>query len=563
MSAPVSDVTSIRFQLPGIAQLIESCELMVPMYQRSYSWNVKGDEQIPEYWTDLERAFGQKGEYFLGTVVLSLDGEGSRRTIIDGQQRLATTSLLLAAARDALIKLGSGKAQIVERDFLAKETLKSTGKNRRLQLNIDDDSYFGAIIADGQVGIPDRKLPSQGRIKDAFEYLSARVAEVSATGGEAVLLEWVDFLRDRARIGAIEVPTESDAYVIFETLNDRGADLTTADLLKNYLYGRAGNKLANVKQSWALALGALELTAADAKFMTFLRHYWSSMHGVTREKDLYGEIKKSLTTNVEVADFAKKLADESGLYAAISNPGHEYWQKLGTGPRVDIEVLSRLNLLPNRPLILAAMGRFSNPEMKKLLRALVSWSVRATILGTINSGRVEEQYCIVAEKIRKGTIKTCAAARINLTDVIASDADFKNAFAIARVTKAASARYYLRVLESQKTGQSEPELVPNADENQVNLEHVLPLNAKPTDWTGITSDDDVFTWAYRLGNMVLLKKGANSKFGNKPFAAKRAVLGASDLVLSAEVGNLPDWDPVRIEERQKELSELAVKAWPR
>jgi hypothetical protein len=235
VSTPGYDAGSIQFRLPGIAELIETCELRVPAYQRSYSWNVKGDEQVPEYWTDLERAFGEKGEYFLGTVVLSLDGEGSCRTIIDGQQRLATTSLLLAAIRDALMELGSKKAQIVGRDFLAKETLASMGMVRRLQLNIDDDEYFGDIITDSRVGSPDRKVTSQLRIKGAFVYLLARANEVAAAGGEDQLIEWVSFLRDRARVGVIEVPTESDAYIIFETLNDRGADLTPADLLKNYL----------------------------------------------------------------------------------------------------------------------------------------------------------------------------------------------------------------------------------------------------------------------------------------------------------------------------------------
>lgn len=61
-------------------------------------------------------------------------------------------------------------------------------------------------------------------------------------------MKLVTYLQDRARVGVIEVPTESDAYVIFETLNDRGADLTIANLLKNYLYGKAQDKLEAVKK---------------------------------------------------------------------------------------------------------------------------------------------------------------------------------------------------------------------------------------------------------------------------------------------------------------------------
>lgn len=89
----------------------------------------------------------------------------------------------------------------------------------------------------------------------------------------------------------LTVPTDADAYLIFETLNDRGADLTIADLLKNYLFGRAGTKLDAVRDGWMQVLGALDISAENALFTTFLRHYWSSKHGAIRERELYKSIK--------------------------------------------------------------------------------------------------------------------------------------------------------------------------------------------------------------------------------------------------------------------------------
>jgi len=106
-------------------------------------------------------------------------------------------------------------------------------------------------------------------------------------------------------------------------------------------------------------------------------------------------------------------------------------------------------------------------------------------------------------------------------------------------------------------------LVPNPDENELNLEHVLPQNAVPADWTDITSDEDVETWAYRLGNMVLLSKAENNVIGNGDFPSKVPVLKASDLELTSEVGRKRDWTPKQIESRQKELAKLAVETWPR
>jgi hypothetical protein len=409
-TANAADTTSIAFSLPGIAELLSTRELAVPVFQRSYSW--RPGEQVGDFWADLSSAFGQLGEYFLGTVVLATEGSGGRRTIIDGQQRLATTSLLLAAIRDELDKRGHGKAEIVERDYLAKETLTSEGKDARLLLNTDDNPYFRGIASGA--GAPDTVVPSQQLLRLAYEFLCTQVAAVARAAGDQGddrLLEWVAFLASRVRVGVIEVPTEADAYVIFETLNDRGADLTTADLLKNLLYGRAGKNLPAVRENWARMLGALDLTAAPAGLTAFLRHYWSSVHGSTREKDLYKAIKSKIDGPKKAEALAHELCKAATMYAAIGNPLDEWWSALGSGGRTDVEILARFNLAPNRPLLLAAMDKFTPAELKRLLRALVSWSVRGMILNTMNSGTTEERYCDAAVRIRAGIITKVAQLR--------------------------------------------------------------------------------------------------------------------------------------------------------
>lgn len=564
MPQEVTNPSSIKFSLPGIATLMAQMELAVPEYQRSYAWHVSGEDvQVQEYWKDLVASVpNEDREYFFGTVVLSQQSTSHRHVVIDGQQRLATTVLLLTAVRARFRDVGHRKARVID-DLLAKETMTSEGEERRLLLNLDDDDYLASIVTDGVVPDPDPKIPSQMRLKRAYEYLRARVNELADAEGEAALVKLVTYLQDRARVGVIEVPTESDAYVIFETLNDRGADLTIADLLKNYLYGKAQDKLEAVKKDWALALGALELTAADSKFVAFLRHYWSSREGVTRERELYASIQKKVSSKTEAARFARAVAQAAAKYAALQNASHPEWAKHGTSGRADVALLVRFNLAPNRPLLMAAMDNFKQAEFKKLLQALVSWSVRGLVLDTMNSGTTEEQYCLAAVEIRAKNITTVAELRTFLASTIPSDNAFQSAFGIARVKRNWLARYYLQALEKQKTGQPEPELVANPDEGQVNLEHVLPQNATPSDWTGITSAEDVETWAYRLGNMVLLSKTENNSIGNGDFASKVPVLKASALKLTSEVGRKRDWTPAQIEARQKALAKLAVKTWPR
>jgi hypothetical protein len=554
--------TSIKFQLVGAAELIEMQEMRVPIYQRSYRW--RPDTEVLQYWNDLLQAFGETDEYFLGTVVLTTEGDGARKTIIDGQQRIVTTSLLLAAIRDHLKKRGNEKYSVIERDYLAKETLHSDGKDPRLVLNPEDDSIFNSIVAgDATPEAADSKAPA---VMKAYALLSEAMGEIADSvgdEGEKRILQWASFLRDRVRLGVIEVPSESDAYVIFETLNNRGADLTTADLLKNYIFGKSGDALDKVRDHWMRTLGSLELSAADSKFTAFLRHYWSSRYGLTRERDLYDKIKKGVKTKGQAAQFAIDLSRAAEQYAAITNPGHEFWANLDYAGKADLQILARFNLAPNRPLLLSAMEKFSQAELKKLLRALVSWSVRGVVTETVNSGSTEERYCEVATAIRNGQVKTVKSVRERLGSAVPSDDHFKEAFAIMRVPKNATARYYLLALERYEAKNPEPELVPNEDGDQLNLEHVLPQNATEVDWPAFKTAEDRHSWAYRLGNMTLLPKGKNGKIGNKSFVVKAPILSSSAMTLTVEVGNQAKWTSVEIAARQKSLAEKAVLTWPR
>ena len=554
--------TSIQYNLTGIAALLKMGELQVPIYQRSYCWS--SDEEVADFWADVKSAFEDNGEYFLGTIVLTADGDAFHRTVIDGQQRLVTASLLLAAIRDELHERGGDKWPIIQSDYLASEDMYSEGNEPKLTLNPEDDDHFRAIIFE----TPAKKLETGLKREDefifnSFSYLRQKVKEMANyAGGGAIsrLRDLVTFLEKWTCVGIVEVPTEADAYVIFEALNNRGADLTTADLLKNYLFGRSGKELEKVRNSWAKATGAIDTT--NATFIAFLRHYWSSLHGPTRERDLYKEIKRTLTTQSKAVTFARDLAEAAWFYAAIGNSDHEYWNTHGTAGKVDVSLLGRFNLAPTKPLLMAAMKHFSDQELRKLTRSLVSWTVRGMIFGDINSRNTEDRYCSAAMKIREGKILKVSHVRSELISAIPGDNDFREAFAIAKVSKNRDARYYLRALERGLAKTSDPELVPNEDEEQVNLEHILPRNCNPNQWPGFNKEE-LSSWALRVGNMALLSREENKKIGNKPFLDKKEAFSKSKLQLTQEVGNKQDWSMDEVTKRQQRLAELAVKVWPR
>lgn len=558
-------VGKIDFDLVGIAARLEIRPLRVPIYQRSYAWT---EDEISDYWNDLKSAFAsEQPEYFMGTVVLSKEGVVGRDTIIDGQQRLATTTILLAAIRDEFrTRTDEKRAAIVQSTYLAKDDLASGGQIPQLTLNSEDDAYFREIVINATpIANVDKMHPSHGLIANALSTLRERVKEVADGAGNewpAKLTSWVGFLKERVRVITVEVPNEADAFLIFETLNDRGADLTIADLLKNYLFGRAGAQLDVVRDGWLLALGALDISAENAVFTTFLRHYWSSRHGAVRERLLYKSIKDRVATDIQAVDFIVELQKAARHYAAILSSENDFWAQKGATVKDNVDTLNRLELEQNRPLLLAAMQHFSEAELKKLLRAMVSWSVRGLIVGGIGGGTTEKSFCEAAIRIRAGDIQTADKVFDQLATIIATDDEFKSMFATARVTRGVLARYYLNALERAAQGTAEPELVPNANEEQVNLEHVLPKNATTADW-GQFSDDERRDQVHRLGNMCLLAKGPNGRIGNKAFIVKKPILSASALLLSQTAGANPTWTKAVVAKRQAELAELAVTTWPR
>ena len=559
--------SKFAFEMSGIGSVLGSRLLSVPRYQRSYAWGSnERDEEVAEFWGDLHSAFAQEGaEYFLGTIVLSKDRNQERLAIIDGQQRLATTAILLAAIRDTFRERDDeDRGATIQGKFLATKDLRSNADVPQIILNVDDDAFFGKRVIEGLSASP--QTNSEKLISEAYSFLKKNItvtADDSVGNWADKLSDWVEFLQERTQVIVVEVPTESDAFLIFETLNDRGADLTIADLLKNYLFGQAGDRIGTVQQSWITALANLDVsTEGGQRFTDFLRHFWSSKYGATRERDLYGRIKEQISSGKNAVDFTAELAEAARLYDAILHSDHEFWSNFETEVRKNVAILQILGLEQNRPLLLAAMQHLAPRDLEEMLRCLVSWSMRGIVIGRIGGGTAERVYCDAAVGIRAGTFKNTGEVRAALAAIIGADEEFKARFATARITRGRLARYVLAALERTASGKTEPEMVPNENEQEVNLEHVLPKNPTPSDWAQF-GDEEARAYLYRVGNMVLLSRGPNGRIGNKPFATKKPVLEKSDLLLTRQAGAEEDWTPAIIDARQKKLADLAVKTWAR
>ena len=562
---PAQSSQKIQFEQKGIGAVLAHNRLAVPLNQREYSWE---DEHVKALFQDFENAISEGPvSYFLGTIVLTQAASEGRPEVADGQQRLATTTILLAAIRDYFWHHDDKvRASAITQEYLSGTDLETEQTVPTLSLNVDDNEFFTKYVLSSPDS-PDRQIEptkeSHQKIKRAAQLAAEHLEQILAPVGESnrakALIKWVSFTKDYAQVIQLIVPDHLNAFVMFETLNDRGLRASQADLLKNYLLSQVGEQISEAQQRWAEMLGALESLDIDEIVVTYLRHFVICEHGPIRERELFRRVENTVTSKQKALDFVSNLAKGAAPYSALFNPEHVIWNEYGKSTRRHVRAILELRVQQIRPLMFAVLTNFEPDEVQSAFGMFVNWSVRFLIVGGGRGGTLDRHYGFRAKDVTNGKIKTANELTKEMEEWVPSDATFEAVFAEARVSKAHLARYYLRSLERQARNQPEPELVPN-DDDAINLEHILPL-IPGNKWKNI-EPDVTKAFSKRLGNMVLLPAKKNVALGNQGFEDKKLVFKESRLILTVLVANYDTWTPDDIIDRQKRLATIAVQAWP-
>jgi hypothetical protein len=547
--------------------LMNKKHLCVPINQRSYAWK---KEHVEDLYSDLNGAIDNgHDEYFLGAVIVVVHGGKEGIEVYDGQQRLATCMMLISAIRDYFHKANDkDTAKTIASEFLSSPERKTNTQRSHFTLSAEDNQFFIDRIILGpddpkrKSAKADPQKVSHARIeagaKIAADHITAITKKKHATDKAKLLHRWLDFLENGARVIWVEVEDRPTAYRIFETMNDRGLKLSAADLIKTYLYSLAGKRETEVVQKWQSMTGTLEsLGKEDGDLVDYIRYFWVTTHGKTRNNELFDALKNEVNSEATVARWVNKLESRANDYAAILTASHQAWIGYHKEVRAAIETIRYLGVSQIRPLLLAALGTFTKGEMEKLLKLSVNWSVRC-LLSDISSNYLEDNYSKAAKGIADGALKNVRDLSKELVNLIPSDERFEAAVSVTTVQTASLARYYLRRIQMEADGKVEPQYVPN-DGIAVTLEHVLPQNPGKG-WS--MSAIDVKTYYNRLGNQALLAGSVNSRLNNDDFKVKRPALAKSEFSLTSSIGALHQWGATEISDRQKLLASHAVKAWP-
>lgn len=531
---------------------------IVPKFQRDYSWN---NEQWDDLWQDIETMIEEHDEHYMGYLVLQTQDE-KLYYIIDGQQRFTTVLLLIYAAIKCVEKLIS-KGIDVEDNKRRCESLKSLyiGKedpvtldyDNLLTLNRNNNSYFcDYILKLGELKA--RNLTATEKLmRSCFEYYEQKLSGKFNTGKEYA--SFIQTVADGLHFTQIVVNDEMNAFRVFETLNARGVQLSSADLLKNYLFSKVdsntthSSRIDTLERKWSILTDNIKAE----KLPEFLRYYWNMQHKTIRANAVYKTIRQEIKEDKQVFLLLDDLISYSDIYMALTDGNDEMWTD--NDVKENIALLNLFRLKQPFSLLMAAKKNLSDNEFKRVLKAVITMCFRYNVICDRNPNDQEGPFNSLAQSI--SIDKTVELQK--LSSIMVDDAEFKTAFKEKifpyNSRNAKVVKYILGKIEYFKGSTQAVRF----DDDNVSIEHIYPQN--PSDeWE--LDESKMQRYIFRLGNMCLLEKGLNRDIQNSGFEDKVPVYQKSSCYYAKKIGSsYTDWNDNSIVKLQSEMANAAVSIW--
>lgn len=532
----------------------------IPKFQRDYTWEF---EQWDDLWQDIiSLENNEESEHYMGYLVLQTSNNKNFQ-IIDGQQRLTTLSILILAVLKTINQLVENHIDPTN-NLKRKENLLNSYigyidpvtliSNNKLKLNRNSDDYYRqqmVLLKD----LPLRNTnTSEKHMRDCFHWYFDKISK-KFTSGEA-LAGFIDGLVDKLFFTAIEVSDQINAFKVFETLNARGVQLSSSDLLKNYLFSVVDetkphiSEIEELEKIWSRIVGKL----GENKFEDYLRYYWNSFNKTVSKKNLFKTVKYNIKSKEKVFELIRDLLQKADIFLAIQSPEDIFWRDY-LEVRIALSELKLYQIRQTNSLLLEAYSKLTSHQFKKIVQICSVISFRYNVIGGLNPNAQEEIYNSIALNIHQTgsfTIKDFQA-------IYVPDVNFENDFATKSFKNTSRnhkiVKYVFSKIEEYKF---KNEISPDSD--LFNIEHILPESADES-W-GDFSQEEIDRAVYRIGNLTLLEKKLNKEADVKKFTEKLEIYSNSNSQLSQEIADCYEvWNESKISSRQKILAKEAKSIW--
>lgn len=598
--------------------------LCVPLFQRAYVWNL--EQQWRPLWEDVVRqadAHLASGDdqsirtHFLGAVVISLasvQGRSvARADVIDGQQRLTTMQILLAALRDVATEVEADPEDV---DVFARHTANPVRDKTSAEVlkvwptNSDRDDFSATMRAGSMTDLVERfgHVADMPRIPSAYVFFHGAISEyvmeaVDPEGRRDRIFALRRALQSTLQLVVIELEPGDDSQMIFETLNARGQPLLPSDLIRNFVFMKAANRSEEESERLYATYWAPfdEKPADEAKgerrfwhreerqgreYRPRIDHFIYHYLTMKSERDirigqLFEEFRSWWNAEPrEVEAFLIELKRYADLYVGITSPrGQDRMSVLATR-------LSALDTSTVHPLMLFLAGldrvTLSEADRERIAIDLESYLVRRFVsaLTAKNYNRFFLSLLTKAKAAARDEADIGDAIRAELlrsddpTSAWPSDDAFLRGWLgtwVYVASRSDRAGMLLRAVNAEMATNRNESL----DVGDVTVEHLLPQRGRTEDYPYSTfpeTGEDATPELRRrrlmntIGNLTLLTGPLNSSISNGPFEAKKAAIAVnSDLRVNAWLRSDPrtTWDEDDIVERGRAMFASALRIWPR
>lgn len=565
----------VQAQEVSLQRVLEgSTQFQVPLYQRPYQWT---KDQWQNLWTDLKRLAeeirenpGTRPTHFIGSIVLApspsaIAGGLRSYMVVDGQQRLTTLTLLLAAIRDHLKKSDPDDQKTIGRihDNLLTNPYEEDDRSYKLIPTQKDKSDYLSLID----GAPHSGTDSQ--ITAAHTYFSACLESLSGDEDAPSVQEIASAVSTGLSLVSISTDSNDNVYRIFESLNNTGLKLTQGDLVRNHIFMRLPTQGERVyKQHWL----ALQNYLTNKQIELLLWIDLVRREPTIRFSDTYTRQRDRLElmrTEDEVADEVARLTNLGRLFRLTWHPEEE----------VDLEVAFRLKRLFEwgstvtdpvslQLLELRDQGVATSSQVAKALLYVESLLVRRILTGRSGMG-LNRHFGRAANQLfnRRFTgapdealhqILSAQKRQYVTDDDLREQSQQIDFYFSGRASQRKLTLCWIEELFGSRE---------RVDPNNLSIEHVMPQTLS-TEWIEHLSewydagsipelhDDSV----HNVGNLTLT--GYNSQLGNRPFADKRIELQKSSIRMNQAIAEHDAWTFEEIEDRTTSLIERIILYWP-
>ncbi len=572
----------------------------IPPYQREYAW---GKNQWENIFNDIDE--NDEG-YFLGSIICIQNNDGTL-DVVDGQQRLTTLSILLNSIlnfinlydenypEDKILDMGKNEDYATSWSLLRKLLfIKSIKSKLTLSIQNNNDEDYNYLLSKNNLQQNINKPLNYGnrRVSKAYEYFNSRLIDKDENDNPMFTIERIFSFLQKVLSSAIvkmEVKDSNSAFILFESINNRGIPLTPIDLIKNSLIGEMekveNKKPEDTNNEWQSIIQNIEGYNDQVRF---LRHYYHAFQCSKNAKVKINPFTKATKSNIitiyskhikkDVRFIFDELISKANIYTIFIHP-----EKIDSTINVFkyqdkfIDLL-RLGVAPSYSLLLYLFSEHQSYNFENILNFLENWFIRRHLTDYPATNKLDQIFLDLINKLCQEKTQDIEKTIVDfLTDAkrFKTDDDFLEILTTSPIydNNTGATRCLLTKLERSKrtkenkvdfwvmTGSKKPTLV-------WSIEHIYPQNpALNSDWNTSFTKDDKNIYLHRLGNLTLTCY--NSTLSNKSYKEKISIEDKNHKDIGLKSGNVEiniylknktndKWTKNDIESRGKILSDEII-----